>query len=101
MYFYKINNLINQKGNADYKGIDISKIMPGTQVYPQDYKTNNSCLIASTEVKQTNGDLVQITEEEYNTFKQEILSAFQVQPTAEERITLLEQALNDLLLGGM
>lgn len=102
MYFYKINNLTSASGACYYKGLNTDLFIAGTQVYPHDLQENNMCLVASTENLLTNGDLTKITEEEYITLRQEILGAYPApQPSAEERLALLEQAMNDMLLGGM
>ncbi|WP_342511228.1 hypothetical protein MKY34_13015 [Sporosarcina sp. FSL K6-1522] len=75
MFYYKINNFINQFGTVDYKQLDISKNIAGSQVYPHDFKETNICLLANAENIEGVNDLIQITEKEYNELKGEILAA--------------------------
>ena len=103
MNFNKIINVINNRGQADYKGLNIDLFIGALQVYPCNLQENNMCLIATTdeEIKESL-DIQLLTEEEYNTLKQEILSAYPpTPPSAEERFALLEQAMNGMLLGGV
>lgn len=96
MFSYKINNLLKGDCTLDYKGLDLNLIIAGTQIYNSDY---SFCLLVTTEDVATNGDLVQITEAEYNTLKQEIIDAIPVPEKTEaqinsEKIALLQEAMN-------
>jgi len=50
MKYLKVLNLKNSFGQIDYKGLDINKFIPGSQVYPNDL---GSCLVATNEVLET------------------------------------------------
>ena len=104
MKFIKVMNLFNNQGKADYKGLDLSKIIAGTQLYPID---ENVAYVGyeDDEIPQ-HKDLQIITEEEYLQIKSEIEANRPLTPEEEElrqRIELMQQALDDLLLesGGM
>lgn len=88
--YIKIRNLIQENGNADYKGLDINKIK--NPFY--DFE-NNLAYVEYNEEYSTNNDLLEITEEQVQLEK---LAIENRQPlTLEERITATEQALNILL----
>ena len=53
-----------------------------------------SCLVGSSEDLPSNGDLSQITESEYNTLKQEIISAYP--PSPQDKIATLETQVASL-----
>lgn len=93
MYFYKVNNIMNN-GTADYKGLNLTEIISGTQVYPHDFKQNNICLLASGEEIESREDLERITEDIYEQLKGEIISAYPIpDPSPEEKIKQLEQQI--------
>ena len=70
MKFYKISNLVNRFGQYDYKDLDIDKFIAGSQVYSED---DSICLIATTEENPlAHVDLIELTEAEYTTKRQEI-----------------------------
>lgn len=89
MFYYKINNLISNTGIADYKGLSIDSIIGGTQVY--DLETENICLVGSSENILSNGELIQITETDYTSEKQNIISNYPVRGKTE--VELLQDQL--------
>lgn len=104
MYYYKINNLIQNDGSADYKGLSINSIVTGTQVYPHNLTENNMCLVGSTEERESVGDLVKITEQEYNDLKNKIFASIpkDEMPNEFEQLkqkVLAQQEIINTLLG--
>ncbi|MBG9655008.1 hypothetical protein [Cytobacillus firmus] len=100
MNFIKIYNLINEQGVANYKGLDLAKIIAGTQLYPSSVNVAYIGYV-DDEIPQ-HEDLQIVTEDEYLQIKNEI-EANRPKPPEElqERIDLMQQAVDDLLLGGM
>jgi len=104
--YIKINNLIQKNGVADYKGLDLNLIIPGTQIYPA---TENTAYFYYNGEKNENADVLGITESEYMAKKSEDESNLSI--SAEEEIKLLKQEnlsikqsmaeLAELILGGM
>lgn len=82
----KINNLIQNDGNADYKGLDIKKIVRGTQLYPA--FENTAYFEYQGEVK-TGVDIETVTLEAYEAVRQRIESERPISP--EEEIARLRQ----------
>lgn len=70
MYYYKISNFI-QGAICNYKGLNIDLIIPGTQAF-SDLNQNNMCILASSENIPSKDDLIQISEDRYNSIKQQI-----------------------------
>lgn len=101
MRIVKISNLIQSDGRADYKGLDCDKIIAGSQLYPMNENVAYVCY-EDDEIPQ-HEDLQIITEEEYLQIKNEIETNRPKTPEEElqERINLIQQALDGLLLGGM
>lgn len=64
--YYKIKNLIQPNGNADYKGLNVNLFIPGKQVYDLQ---SNECAVETTEELFEHEDVQQITIEEYFAFK--------------------------------
>lgn len=95
MYF-KILNLLKENGNADYKTLDILKIVIGSQVYDN---SNNIAYIEYNESYSPHSDLVEITQSDYDNAKIALLA--QEGLTLEERVMSVEQTLNTILLGGI
>jgi len=100
----KIYNLIDAHGVADYKGLDLTKIIAGTQLYP--INENVAYVGYEDDEIPQHEDLQIITEEEYLQIKNEI--EVNKPKTLEEELeelkqrqALIKQALDDLLLGGM
>ena len=73
MTYYLIKNLV-KNGQCDYKGLDLTQIIGGTQVYPYEQFKDNRCLLASYEDFNSHEDLIKITEDEYLKLKTEILA---------------------------
>lgn len=100
MKYVKVINLTNAFGTADYKGLNIEMIIPGSQVYDDTL----SLFIGATteEALPMNADLIEITEEEYKSQKAEIIASYPLpkEEQNEVKIALLETALQDLILGG-
>lgn len=88
--YYKINNLINDFGEYDYKGLDTSLFVAGGQIYP---RNENHCFIATKE--ETNvkhEDLTEIHEDEYKNIKKEYNESLkQEQQKEENKIKELEE----------
>lgn len=94
--YLKINNIKTQTGQIDYKGLDIEKFIPGSQVYPQDLRF---CLVETLEVTSESEDVVVLSVEEYNNIKELTLSEVPKDPLLEQ-IELMQLALDELLLNG-
>ena len=90
MYLYKINNFKQVTGNLDYKGLDLSQIVAGSQVYPHSFEENNICLIGSLESHQ-HEDLVHLSEEEYVKEKEEIESQYPIVEDENDKLDRLEK----------
>lgn len=88
MKYIKISNLINTQGVADYKGLDLTKIITGSQIYPDN--ENVAYIIYEGEIP-SHQDLVEISQSEYEEIKE---SNRHVPPISiEDRLTALENAL--------
>ncbi|RXM79258.1 hypothetical protein DP144_00135 [Clostridium tetani] len=68
--FLKINNLINETKEADYKGISLNNIIPFSQVYDFD---KNFCILR-VNIPNTEGhpDIEEISKDDYAKIKKEI-----------------------------
>lgn len=100
MIFLRVTTLTNSFGQCDYKGLDIDKFVPGSQVYKKDM---TMCVIATTEDGElpSNPDLEIITEQQYIQEKQEIIAEYQIeQQTIDQKIALMQAAIDDLILNG-
>lgn len=92
MKYIKINNFWNQFRQPDYKGLDLSQIIAGSQLYPANA---TYCAIATNEDLTTLPvDTEEMTEEQYNTEKANMQTANQ-QPSQNEVLT---QTVADLTL---
>lgn len=92
----QINNLIDTKGVADYKTLNVEQIISGTQLY--DFENNIAYLGYTGEFKQ-HPDIVVISDIEYENVKNTLNKKQEL--SLEERVTAAEQAINTILLGGM
>ncbi|WP_339816769.1 hypothetical protein MKZ15_15345 [Paenibacillus sp. FSL R7-0216] len=72
--FVKINNLVNSMGQADYKGLDISKNIPGSQAYALENGDNYCVLETTQETTPEHLDLIILTDEDYARERDEIIS---------------------------
>lgn len=97
--FYKLNNFTNQYGSPDWKGLDKSNNIPGSQVYKKDF---SQCVLATTEeTTPIHEDLIEITEQEYIAYRAAIISEeHQDVATLEQRIADLELQVAQLLAQG-
>lgn len=97
--YIKILNFVQADGKCDYKGLDTKKIEIGSQI---DYSKgdNTFYFIYNGEISQ-NVDLIQITENEYLTKKQETPKT--EMELLQEKVALQEQSILELsmmLTGG-
>lgn len=99
MEYIKVINLFNLGGTADYKGLDLQKIVPGTQLYPVN---ENYCIVGYNGDIPNHADLTVVTEEEWLNLRTEIENNQPKSPIQEleEKQALMQQALDELLLGG-
>lgn len=63
MKYIKLNNFWNQFGQPDYKGLDISKFEPGSQLNPSN-ATYSACA-TNEELSSLPTDIEEITQEQY------------------------------------
>lgn len=101
MIYVKVSNVFTSQGNADYKGLDLDKIVPGTQLYPQGA---NYCIVGYEGDLPMNTDLVEVTETDHTTLMDQIknnqpLSLSDQLAKANDQITLMQKALDSLILG--
>lgn len=95
MKLVKIINLQNQFGQLDYKGLDISKFIPGSQVYSKDL---TECAIATTQEDiPANPDLIEMTEDEYTTYRQAKIDEINQEQQSLEQQLAQAQADNQTL----
>ncbi|MBU5485257.1 hypothetical protein KQI86_13015 [Clostridium sp. MSJ-11] len=85
--FLKVKNFMDK--NVDYKGLIIDSIKPFSQSV--DYDKNESVFIYN-DTYEENEDIIEITEEEYLMFKEEIENKLK-QPT---EVDLLKQQIESL-----
>ncbi|WP_411552303.1 hypothetical protein [Paenibacillus lautus] len=93
MKFYKVTSL-QLFGQYDYKGLDIDKFIPGSQVYND---IDNEFSVATTEVLfQGHPDVAEITEAEYTTYRDRVIPKPIMPEEAEALNTRLDTAETDL-----
>lgn len=92
----QINNLIDSNGTANYKTLNIERIIGGTQLY--DLKTNKAYFDYEGDFL-PHPDILEISVDEYESIKNTLNKVNGL--TIEERLTLAEQTINDILLGGL
>ncbi|MGM7637567.1 hypothetical protein [Bacillus sp. Hm123] len=92
MYF-KVENLLNSNGEADYKGLDINLI--SMQVLPDDLITVNYCLIAYPMEAEPHDDLINLTKDEYEALRKDIEDNRPTPSSPEDEIATLKQQLAD------
>lgn len=104
--FVKITKLVGEDFQADYKGLELYQIKPGSQLYPAG--TNEAYFIYNGEIVQ-HEDINIIEEAEYEVARktvQEKQPMSEVELLKEEnvelksRLELVEAAVDDMIFGG-
>ncbi|MFE4525884.1 hypothetical protein ACFRCQ_28095 [Cytobacillus firmus] len=95
MNIVQVTNVFLDNGNGDYKGLDINKIVPGSQVY--NANDNSAYFLYDGEVLEST-DISIVTQSIYNSAKQ--LYKEDQPLSIEERIKELEETVALSLLGG-
>lgn len=102
MNIVKVNNFVQSNGNCDYKGLNLSKILAGSQLYPS-YE-NAAYFFYDGEV--SDGEEVQLIEQSvYDEIKQKIAEelASYVSPEREleqlKQQVVAQQAAINMILG--
>jgi hypothetical protein len=95
----KVNNLIQNDGRCDYKGLNLSLIVSGTQLYPS--FENTAYFEYEGEVK-IGGDIETVTPEAYETVKLQIEAEMPISPEEElsqlkQQVVAQQSAINMLL----
>lgn len=97
MKYIKVLNLRQEDGVYDYKGLDLKKVVPQSQVYPGD---ENVCYFAFRGDLTDSPDVQEITEQQYLDAK----AAAESEKQANDPITQLQQEVADLwymiMIGG-
>lgn len=101
MKFYKILNLLNMFGQADYKGLDIDQFIAGGQVYYTNEQNTTEALIATNEnFNGVHPDLIELTESQYIDIKNQINAERKNKSQSfEQRISDIEIAIASILGG--
>lgn len=105
MKFLKISDLMNAFGQPSYKGLDISKFVPGSPRYPIDF---SFCILATEEDFEHHEDILELSESEYVVLKSQIEDEHKNAADSlenrlkamEEEKALMQAALDELILGG-
>jgi hypothetical protein len=87
MVIVKVSNYIKENGQCDYKGLDLSKIVAGSQLYPN----QTECYFYYDGDPVDHTDITVIDEATYNNVKNTLHNA--TLPSLEERVSALEEAL--------
>lgn len=95
MNIVRVNNLVIE-GVVDYKGLDLKKFKPGSQVYPPD---KNEAYLFYDGTVTSNGDLMVIDQATYDAEVARIAS-LPKPVTDADRIAELEETMAILLMGG-
>ncbi|KQL18077.1 hypothetical protein [Cytobacillus solani] len=91
MILVKIKNLVQQDGSCDYKGLDISLIKTGTQLYP----LNESVAYFGYEGDiPTHTDISVITQEDYQIALDQIKQEAENIMTPEKEIAQLKEKVD-------
>lgn len=82
MKYIKIVNLIDNGGIADYKGLDINMIVPGSQEYTQNHA---QCILATKQaIVKSHIDITELTEVEYQAEKKFFLDGLPKSKSVED-----------------
>lgn len=84
----KVNNLIQSNGVADYKGLDLAKIVAGSQLYPHD--SNVAYFEYEDETVVSEGDIQTVTLATYETNKLKHEEFLKTIVSPKEKVELLE-----------
>lgn len=103
MAYLKITNIVTSTGAIDYKGLNINKFAPGSQVYGNGY-----CVLQTTQTSiPTHADITQLTLAQYQAEAEAIKQSLEPRPDpiAELRQSDLDNkeaiaALYEMLIGG-
>lgn len=88
MKYVKVTNILELDGTVNYKGLDISKFIPGSQVYPDPIEF---CLVITTqESLPTHADIVELSEAEYLYEKQAVLDSLPKPFDAQGEVSKLQ-----------
>jgi hypothetical protein len=91
MFYYRIQSFLNSFGQPDWKGMPISKNIPGSQIY-----FGNEVIFANSEMVQKEGVLF-LSEAEYLSLRESWLDAMVAEKqTIEQRIAALENSYAEL-----
>ncbi|MTI46658.1 MAG: hypothetical protein FH761_02360 [Firmicutes bacterium] len=95
----KINNIQQEDGYIDYKGLDMKSFKPGSQRYKMD---GSYCVLETKETDLPDTpDITIINDTEYEILRQEIENEKnQYKSKEQEQIDELTLQLGDALLGG-
>lgn len=99
MKYIKINNFWNQFGQPDYKGLDISKFIAGSKLYPQD-KTY-AIIATNQDLATLPTDVEEITEGQYTTEKANMTKLSNPQDDIETLKSQNAQIILSLVNGGL
>lgn len=99
MYIKIINNLTETQGNTTnylYGGLDINKIISSV------IDTGTNVAVAEYVGTELNDNVIEITKEEFDLFCEDVTNkSTQTQQTLGDKINLMQEALDELLLGGI
>lgn len=95
MNIVRITNLIQPGGRADYKGLDLDRIIAGSQLYPND--ENTAYLFYDGDVA-PDGDISIVSQSVYDGVVSKIQAELDKFVSPEQRINELEKAQGELLM---
>lgn len=101
MIYVKVSNLIQDGGHCDYKGLDVSSIASGSQMYPEG---TNTAYLGYYGVSVEHEDIEIISEEEHTIKRTEIENAPKPKTDIDllqDQVALMQAAIDDLILGGV
>ena len=95
MKILKVNNLIQISGAADYKGLNLNKIVTGTQIYPP---TDNSAYFYYEGDYAPLKDIQEVDEVTYQQVIEEMSNRTGDTVSSEQEIELLKQKNEELTI---